>query len=414
MKIKNQYIPILFLSVFILHACSGNKKNKEAEKTGNITLSGNFTHSEPASMVRLFEITPEETLLIDSTACSENGDFNFILQRDNPGFFRLSSGHGKGIGLILKPGDKAQLQADYQEPEKKYSITGSDESILLKSLNEGIRVSMAQIDSLKNIYNKKNVASQAYIDSMASSANPSDKNLKQLKEKLVITQQNEKRKLELFANSLDKPYQEIKKKMDEFILSFINKHTNSISSLAVINSLNPEKNISVYQKLDSVLFTHFPLSAHVKDFHERVSKMKNLLQGSSSPDLEMNNMEGKPIKLSSLKGKYVLVDFWASWCGPCRQENPNNVRLYNQYKNKGFEIYGVSLDKDKEAWKKAISDDHLNWIHVSDLQQWNSPVVKMFDIEGIPFTLLLDKDGKIIAKGLRGRALELKLKEIFG
>ena len=273
---------------------------------------------------------------------------------------------------------------------------------------------MAQIDSLKNIYNKKNVASQAYIDSMASSANPSDKNLKQLKEKLVITQQNEKRKLELFANSLDKPYQEIKKKMDEFILSFINKHTNSISSLAVINSLNPEKNISVYQKLDSVLFTHFPLSAHVKDFHERVSKMKNLLQGSSSPYLEMNNMEGKPIKLSSLKGKYVLVDFWASWCGPCRQENPNNVRLYNQYKNKGFEIYGVSLDKDKEAWKKAISDDHLNWIHVSDLQQWNSPVVKMFDIEGIPFTLLLDKDGKIIAKGLRGRALELKLKEIFG
>jgi thiol-disulfide isomerase/thioredoxin len=119
------------------------------------------------------------------------------------------------------------------------------------------------------------------------------------------------------------------------------------------------------------------------------------------------------VKLSSLQGKYVLVDFWAKWCGPCRQENPNVVRLYNRYKDKGFTVYGVSLDRNKTDWLKAIEEDKLTWTHVSDLKYWQSDAAKLYNITAIPFSLLLDPDGKIIAKNLRGPSLEKKLEEIF-
>ena len=116
-----------------------------------------------------------------------------------------------------------------------------------------------------------------------------------------------------------------------------------------------------------------------------------------------------------MKGKVVLIDFWASWCGPCRRENPNVVRLYEKYKETGFEIFSVSLDKDKSSWIKAINDDRLMWDnHVSDLKYWNSEAAKLYGISSIPSTILLDREGKIIANNLRGRELENKLREIFG
>ena len=135
--------------------------------------------------------------------------------------------------------------------------------------------------------------------------------------------------------------------------------------------------------------------------------------GTIAPDFTMNNPEGKPIQLSSLRGKVVMIDFWASWCGPCRQENPNVVRLYQQYHEKGFEIIGVSLDRTKEDWVKAIQDDKLTWIHVSDLQYWQNAAALLYSVKLIPQSYLLDKEGKIIAKGLRNEQLDKKLKELF-
>jgi thiol-disulfide isomerase/thioredoxin len=119
------------------------------------------------------------------------------------------------------------------------------------------------------------------------------------------------------------------------------------------------------------------------------------------------------IALSSFRGKYVLVDFWASWCGPCRQENPNVVAAYKQYSNKNFTILGVSLDKAKEPWVKAIKDDQLTWTHVSDLKYWESSVVPMYNIQGIPFNVLLDPQGNIVATNLRGTSLQAKLSEVI-
>ena len=122
---------------------------------------------------------------------------------------------------------------------------------------------------------------------------------------------------------------------------------------------------------------------------------------------------GKTTKLSDLRGKYVLIDFWAAWCKPCRQENPNVVRLFNQYNSKGFEVFGVSLDRSREDWVKAIADDQLNWTQVSDLQYFNSAAAVLYQIQAIPATYLVDPDGKIIAKDLRGPSLEAKLAELF-
>ena len=134
-----------------------------------------------------------------------------------------------------------------------------------------------------------------------------------------------------------------------------------------------------------------------------------------APDFEEAMLDGKLMKLSDLKGKVVLLDFWASWCGPCRRENPNVVNLYKKYNKDGFTVLSVSLDKSKSSWEAAIEKDNLIWpYHVSDLQQWNSKVAKQYVVHGIPFTVLIDQEGKIIKTKLRGTELENELKRLFG
>lgn len=137
-------------------------------------------------------------------------------------------------------------------------------------------------------------------------------------------------------------------------------------------------------------------------------------QGAPAPEISLNTPDGDVLKLSDLKGKYVLVDFWASWCKPCRRENPNVVRAYNKYKDKGFEILGVSLDRDRSRWLQAIQADGLTWKHVSDLKYFQCEAAVDYGVSAIPFTVLVDKEGKIIAQNLRGPSLERKLEELFG
>ena len=147
-----------------------------------------------------------------------------------------------------------------------------------------------------------------------------------------------------------------------------------------------------------------------------INELKATAIGVAAPDFTQNDADGTPVKLSSFRGRYVLIDFWASWCGPCRQENPNVVKVFNKYKTKKFTILGVSLDRPdgKADWLAAIKNDNLTWPQVSDLKYWNNEAAALFFVRSIPQNFLIDPNGKIIAKGLRGEDLENKLAEIFG
>jgi peroxiredoxin len=145
-----------------------------------------------------------------------------------------------------------------------------------------------------------------------------------------------------------------------------------------------------------------------------VTRLEAFMEGGEAPDFSQPTPEGPELSLSDLRGKVVLIDFWASWCGPCRRENPNVVKMYEKYKGDGFTVLGVSLDTDRARWLKAIEDDGLTWPHISDLQGWKNSVAQLYGVRSIPHTVLVDQEGKIIARNLRGATLEARLGEIFG
>ncbi|NPA69010.1 MAG: AhpC/TSA family protein [Chlorobi bacterium] len=212
-----------------------------------------------------------------------------------------------------------------------------------------------------------------------------------------------------------KKFSEIKNNKDkiEFIKKMIDDNPSSPVCIFFIDNLNPKTDYEYFKKLADGL-KKYKYNPIVNEFITKTENIKKLEPGKEAPDIALPDPDGNIIKLSSLRGKYVLIDFWASWCRPCRAENPNNVKLYQKYRDKGFEIYGVSLDKDKNSWIKAIENDKLTWTQVSDLKFWQSEGAKIYNVKAIPHTVLLDKEGKIIATGLRGHNLSQKLKEIFG
>lgn len=210
-------------------------------------------------------------------------------------------------------------------------------------------------------------------------------------------------------------YQMALSKLNTEIPKFITaKKSSYVSPFLLLNTAQVTPSPAELENRFNMLDAKIRNSEAGKNLSNYINYMKVGAIGSEALDFTQNDPEGHPVKLSSFKGKYVLVDFWASWCRPCRIENPNVVKAFDKFKAKNFTVLGVSLDSNKDNWVKAINDDKLAWTHVSDLKQWNNEVAVMYHVTSIPQNLLLDPNGRIVAKDLRGEDLEKKLCELLG
>lgn len=218
------------------------------------------------------------------------------------------------------------------------------------------------------------------------------------------------------VDSLQTVYMNLIAKGYDQVASILGDEPPSLGLMNLLqqNLLDKDKYLDLYLATAEKFKQEWPNSRYTNEFTEMVDKLKITAVGQVAPEIELPNPDGVPTKLSSLRGKYVLIDFWAKWCGPCRRENPNVVKAYHKFKDKGFEVFGVSLDRTKEDWVQAIAEDGLVWTHVSDLKYFESQAAKDYNINAIPFSILIDPQGKIIAKNLRGPALDKKLEEVLG
>ena len=278
----------------------------------------------------------------------------------------------------------------YLEPGK-ISITGSGDSLALLSI----------AGSHLNDDNKILKQRLEYVSKWEDNLNQLYSNAMKEKNKPVM-------------DSLDEVSDNVLKEKRKVVAAFVKDYPHSMRSAMAIT-----ENFAYYAEADEVeplynlLDNNIKNSTKGKAIKKMVDVYKTVAVGQVPPDFTQTTPDGKTMSLSSLKGKYVLVDFWASWCGPCRRENPNIVQRYNEYKDENFEIFGVSYDTKKANWEKAIQDDGLVWSQVSDLQGWKNATSDLYGIKAIPANLLLDKEGRIIAKNLFGKKLAEKLSQIL-
>ena len=216
------------------------------------------------------------------------------------------------------------------------------------------------------------------------------------------------------VNEIRKEMDQMMKDVLEFEIDFIKNNPGSFAVPPILRSLAPNMQTSELESIINAMDPAVARTAVITELKARIAMLKNVDIGKKAPDFTMNNPQGIPVSLSSKIGaKVLLIDFWAAWCSPCRAENPNVVKVFREFNSKGFDIFGVSLDRSGTDWNKAIGDDNLTWTHVSDLQYWNNSAAKLYGVNSIPANFLLDQNGIIIAKNLRGEALYNKVKEIL-
>jgi len=332
-------------------------------------INGKIENAGALKKVLLYETDQ----LVDSAFLNESSEFKFTHISTGPNFYSLSVGD-KNFLVVAQNGDELEFSTDYKDTTNTYKITGSDDSEKIRSFNE-----------ISNKYGKVYQQLQDEYSKVVST-NPAAK--------------------DSAYNAIMPRFQKNADAYSDAALKFTEENKDNLAGFYAIGTLDQTKFETQMIHYADEIKNKYPDNKAVQSFVTKMMALKPVSVGQKAPEFELPTPEGKIVKLSDVKGKYILLDFWASWCAPCRAENPNIVKQYNAFKDKGFNIVSVSLDDNKSAWLKAIKDDKLTWTHISELKKWDGKVTNLYKVEGIPASFLLDSQGKIVAKNLRGEELK--------
>lgn len=366
---KRHLLPLILLGLFIQSCNSG------------FSVKGKIENM-PEQRFRMEELGTEQNVMVDSGKTNKDGSFTIDAKTDEESLFRIKFEKGKYLLLALKNGDHAQVSGDWNQLEN-YTVTGSAGSVALKSFLINLRENIKDIQTMQVILDSINVKPKN--DSLKKMALEDLKNINAL--------------------------------FVDYVKKFADTTQSVASALFAVNIINPAYETPYITDFYQKITKRFPNSKNAKFFADKfLGSVKNMPaanpeSGTPAPDFSGTTPDGQKITLSSFKGKYVLIDFWASWCEPCRKASGNTVALFQANKEKNFTILGISLDSNKEKWVEAIAKDKLTWTHISELNGWASTVARNYDVKTIPQFFLVDPQGNIIAKETSTEALTKILNE---
>ena len=375
MQFLKAFNVLLFVSILTLLSCGENPSNGTEKIKISVKIDGSGNYDE----VRLQKVNSDYSIELVESANFVEDEIEFNIFVFESTLFRLDFMGYTSLDLILDKSD-VDIFVDDSNSLFEFTVNGSDDTEILKSIENKITNYRSEIRELN----------------------------------INFVEASQNRDFEL-VNSIQSEFDFKKNQFELSLKDYLSSAKSSLAVLVTADYLDIEENLIFWETIYNNYTEEFKDNSYFKNFENKLIKIKSISIGSVAPDIILNDTSGVPISLASLRGKYVLLDFWAAWCRPCREENPNIVENYNNYKSYGFDVYQVSLDRTKEDWVRGIKQDKLPWINVSDLKYYQSEAAELYNVDRIPSAFLLDPEGKIIAKhtDLRGPNLSRKLAEIF-